>query len=57
MAGETCPYCGMDRKDWPDPEGVLANGKRYCCQGCAEGTECTCPPPNNKAETQSRSDA
>ena len=34
-----CPACGMPQDQWPDPDGV--EGK-YCCEGCANGTGCTC---------------
>jgi hypothetical protein len=37
----TCPGCGMAKNDWPG-EGYTHEGQSYCCQGCAEGTGCTC---------------
>jgi hypothetical protein len=43
-----CPECGMERSKWPDEGYVLAN-KQYCCQGCAEGTGCTCPDSRERA--------
>lgn len=37
----TCPGCGMNKNEWPG-EGYAHEGESYCCQGCAEGTGCTC---------------
>lgn len=31
----------MPKSDWPG-EGYSEMGQIFCCQGCAEGTECTC---------------
>jgi hypothetical protein len=31
----------MPKNDWPG-EGYTHEGQSYCCQGCAEGTGCTC---------------
>jgi hypothetical protein len=39
--GQSCPACGMARASWPD-EGYVRAGVEFCCQGCAEGTGCTC---------------
>jgi hypothetical protein len=36
-----CPNCKMIKNDWPG-EGYTLGGENYCCQGCAEGTGCTC---------------
>ena len=36
-----CPHCGMLKTTWPG-EGYSHDGEIYCCQGCAEGTGCTC---------------
>ena len=36
-----CPGCAMTKNDWPG-EGYSHEGETYCCQGCAEGTGCTC---------------
>ena len=36
-----CPGCGMAKNDWPG-EGYTHDNQSYCCQGCAEGTGCTC---------------
>jgi hypothetical protein len=41
---ETCPGCGMERSEWKgnNGQGVHQNGETYCCQGCADGVDCTC---------------
>ena len=36
-----CPSCKMPKNEWPG-EGYTFQGESYCCQGCAEGTGCTC---------------
>ncbi|HLH54785.1 MAG TPA: hypothetical protein VKY92_14325 [Verrucomicrobiae bacterium] len=36
-----CPGCGMVKNSWPG-EGYTHENQTYCCQGCAEGTGCTC---------------
>jgi hypothetical protein len=36
-----CPGCAMIKNEWPG-EGYTHEGQTYCCQGCAEGTVCTC---------------
>jgi hypothetical protein len=36
-----CPGCAMIKNEWPG-EGYSHEGETYCCQGCAEGTGCTC---------------
>ena len=36
-----CPGCGMIKNEWPG-EGYTHEGETFCCQGCAEGTGCTC---------------
>jgi hypothetical protein len=36
-----CPGCGMIKNQWPG-EGYTHEQETYCCQGCAEGTGCTC---------------
>jgi hypothetical protein len=36
-----CPKCGMIKNEWPG-EGYTHEGQIFCCQGCAEGTGCTC---------------
>ena len=36
-----CPGCWMAKNSWPG-EGYTHEGETYCCQGCAEGTGCTC---------------
>ena len=46
MANEddVCTGCGMSRSDWKgnDGRGYAEDGIYYCCQECAEGSECTC---------------
>jgi hypothetical protein len=44
MAEQTCPRCGMPRSQWKENrgQGVTQGGQTYCCQGCAQGTGCTC---------------
>jgi hypothetical protein len=37
----SCSNCGMAEADWPD-EGYSVGSRKYCCQGCAEDTGCTC---------------
>ena len=41
---QTCPQCGMSKEDWKGNggRGVTKSGKTFCCQGCADGDECTC---------------
>jgi hypothetical protein len=49
-----CPGCGMPKNEWPG-EGYTHEGESYCCQGCAEGTGCTClkvPKPGFSREGQ-----
>jgi hypothetical protein len=36
-----CPGCAMAKNEWPG-EGYTHEGETYCCQGCAEGSACTC---------------
>jgi hypothetical protein len=36
-----CPECGMDLRKAPNG-GFAKYGDTYCCQGCADGTGCTC---------------
>jgi hypothetical protein len=36
-----CPECGMNLKKAPNG-GFAKYGDTYCCQGCADGTGCTC---------------
>jgi hypothetical protein len=46
FAGEsqTCPNCQMSREEWQGNagQGYEYQGQTYCCQGCGEGTGCTC---------------
>jgi hypothetical protein len=54
-----CPNCGMLKNDWPG-EGYTQGGQSYCCQGCAEGTGCTCvqvPTPGFSREGQAKTKA
>jgi len=37
----TCPECNMKLTDSPNG-GFVNNGDTYCCEGCANGTGCTC---------------
>jgi hypothetical protein len=41
---QTCPACGMPKSAWKanNGQGYTKDGRIYCCQGCAEGTGCTC---------------
>jgi hypothetical protein len=36
-----CPNCGMNLQKAPNA-GFAKYGDTYCCQGCADGTGCTC---------------
>jgi len=36
-----CPVCGMDLKKAPNG-GFAKYGETYCCQGCADGSGCSC---------------
>lgn len=40
----TCPACGMELTKGR-AGGFVRDGQTYCCQGCAEGTGCTCLEP------------
>lgn len=44
VSAEACPMCGMARDEWRGNggQGYELGGLIYCCQGCAEGTGCTC---------------
>src|SRR3954470_20581356 len=37
-----CPGFGMVKNEWPGEGYTNSGGQNYCCQGCAEGTGCTC---------------
>jgi hypothetical protein len=37
----TCPVCSMSLTE-PQTQGFVLNNETFCCQGCAEGTGCTC---------------
>jgi hypothetical protein len=54
-----CPGCAMAKNEWPG-EGYTHDGQTYCCQGCAEGTGCTCvnvSAPGFSREGQNRTKA
>jgi hypothetical protein len=42
-----CEACGMEY-DWA---GVQRQNYEYCCAGCADGGECTCPQHNHQYHT------
>lgn len=42
MSDKSCPNCGMEQSEWPNPVGFTHDGTTYCCEGCAAGTGCTC---------------
>jgi hypothetical protein len=44
MGEQTCAACGMARSEWKgnSGQGYTKEGQTYCCQGCAEGSGCTC---------------
>ena len=48
MAQPQCPKCGMQQTEWlgSDREGFTRDGQVFCCQGCAEGSGCTCRVAN-----------
>lgn len=52
MPQPTCPVCGMQQSEWlgTDGEGYVENGRRFCCQGCAQGSGCTCRIANPGVE-------
>src|SRR5687767_15992253 len=39
-----CPTCGMELTKGV-ADGFIRDSQTYCCQGCAEGTGCTCLLP------------
>lgn len=39
-----CPSCGMDLTK-PQIQGFIFRNETFCCQGCAEGSGCTCNEP------------
>ena len=39
---DKCPGCGRALSEWPEEGFVQPSGIRYCCEGCAEGSGCTC---------------
>lgn len=43
-----CPHCQMPRDQWPNPEGYQKDENvLYCCEGCGEGSGCTCNDSEN----------
>jgi hypothetical protein len=44
MGEQTCSRCGMSRSEWKgnDGQGYTQDHQTFCCQGCAEGSGCTC---------------
>ena len=44
MDDRACPNCSRPRDQWPDDAagGYTKDGAVYCCQGCIEGSGCTC---------------
>ena len=40
----TCPDCGMSKDEWSGNQGIgyRQGHETYCCQGCVEGTQCSC---------------
>lgn len=44
----SCLGCGRPRSRWSVPSGFQG---AYCCQECAEGRACECPPDSD-AEAQ-----
>ena len=40
----TCPTCGMDLTK-PQIQGFVYQNETYCCQGCADGSGCSCNEP------------
>src|ERR1700733_9354951 len=51
-----CPGCGMPKNKWPG-EGYSHEGQTFCCQGCAEGTGCTCVAVSKPGFGEQRSGA
>jgi hypothetical protein len=35
-----CPVCSMRIEEG---RGVVKDSRTFCCEGCASGTDCTCP--------------
>jgi len=41
--GESCPRCGLRSEHWDNSgQGYQDGAARFCCQGCAEQSGCTC---------------
>ena len=42
-AYQLCPGCGIWSITWDNEgQGFILNGKRYCCEACADGAFCAC---------------
>ena len=50
LGSEVCPSCDMARKEWPHKEGYQREGATYCCEGCAQGTGCTCADTDTETD-------
>ena len=44
-----CPMCGMDTATGSNP--TTRDGKTYCCEGCANGGDCTCSQHDHAASS------
>jgi len=44
LEADSCPTCALDKIDWKGNRGrgYKQAGEIYCCQGCADGSGCTC---------------
>lgn len=44
LARIVCLECGMPKKDWSgnNGEGILKDGRLYCCEGCLDESGCIC---------------
>lgn len=39
----SCRECGLPRSEWENAgRGFVRYGQAYCCEGCADGSGCTC---------------
>ena len=45
----TCVSCGLPQSLWQprDVEAYSEDEQRYCCEGCEQGTGCTCQSAPN----------
>ena len=46
---QICPVCQMEKSEWRanGGKGVMADDIVYCCEGCTDGTGCTCVVPKS----------